>query len=166
MDGIVSGNMEDGCMGLKHSSQNFTCFGGDMFRGLGLPKHQNMCWDACGWWVSKFKFWGSCFMAYDFQPAETSLTLSMKHAIFPCWFTLELVLLVHANLCHVALKWTMHLWLVVEITSRYITLKIIPTKNTSWTWLHANASMATGLMHPWLHSRCIHGYRANASMAI
>jgi hypothetical protein len=43
-------------------------------------------------------------MACDFQPAETSLALSMKHAIFPCWFTLELVVLVHANPCQVALK--------------------------------------------------------------
>ncbi len=26
--GIAWGNMEDGLMGLKHSSRNFTCFGG------------------------------------------------------------------------------------------------------------------------------------------
>jgi hypothetical protein len=36
---------------------------------------------------------------------------------------------------HVALKQVMHLRLVVEIMLRYITLKVIPTQNTSRTWL-------------------------------
>jgi hypothetical protein len=45
--GIAWGNMENGCMGPKHSSQNFTWFGGDMFWGLGLPRHQNACQTIC-----------------------------------------------------------------------------------------------------------------------
>ncbi len=32
---IAWGNMEDGWMGLKHSSQNVTCFDGICFGGLG-----------------------------------------------------------------------------------------------------------------------------------
>jgi hypothetical protein len=32
---IVSGNMEDGCMGLKHSSQNLHVLMGICFEGLG-----------------------------------------------------------------------------------------------------------------------------------
>ncbi len=35
--GIAWGNMEDGCMGLKHNFQNITCFG-----GLGCP-----CIETC-----------------------------------------------------------------------------------------------------------------------
>jgi hypothetical protein len=41
--GIIWVNMEDGCMGLKHNSQNVTCFSGDMFWGLKLLEHRNMC---------------------------------------------------------------------------------------------------------------------------
>ncbi len=37
--GIAWGNMEDGHMGPKHSSQNVTCFVGDMFQGFELPMH-------------------------------------------------------------------------------------------------------------------------------
>jgi hypothetical protein len=37
--GITWENMEDGHIGLKHSSQNITCFDGDMFWGFGLLKH-------------------------------------------------------------------------------------------------------------------------------
>ncbi len=37
--GIAWKNMEDGCIGPKHSSQNVTCFGGVMVWGLELPKN-------------------------------------------------------------------------------------------------------------------------------
>ncbi len=37
--GIAWGNMEDGHIGPKHSSQNVTCFDGDMFWGFGLFRH-------------------------------------------------------------------------------------------------------------------------------
>jgi len=45
--GIGWGNMQDGRMALKHNSRNITCFGGDMFQGLGLLGHQNACQAAC-----------------------------------------------------------------------------------------------------------------------
>jgi hypothetical protein len=133
--------------------------------GLRLLGHRNVCRVAYGLYVLRFKFWRSCFMMRNFWPVETNVKLSLKDDMLLCWFTSKLMLLLRGNLCRVALKWAMHLWLVIEIMSRYITLKNIPTQNTSWTWLHANASMATGLMHPWLHRRCIHGYIANVSMA-
>ncbi len=37
MDGVCMGIMEHGGMALKHSSQNFPCFGGWYVSGLELP---------------------------------------------------------------------------------------------------------------------------------
>ncbi len=42
--GIAHGYMEDGCMGPKHSSQNFTCLGGQYVSGgLNYPNIKNAC---------------------------------------------------------------------------------------------------------------------------
>jgi hypothetical protein len=64
--GITWGNMENGWMGPKHSSQNITYFNGICFKGsscisietrIGLPSET--------WHVSVGgRFWGSCFEAH------------------------------------------------------------------------------------------------------
>jgi len=44
--GITWGNMGDGQMGLKHSSQNIACFSGICFGGLvcpGIETHIGQC---------------------------------------------------------------------------------------------------------------------------
>jgi len=67
--GITWGNIEDGCMGPKPSSQNVTWSGGDMFQRLRLPRHWNICLGCLlklemFWWVVSFKvhvLWGAIF---------------------------------------------------------------------------------------------------------
>jgi hypothetical protein len=36
------------------------------------------------------RFRGSCFVACNFWPAKTNVRPSLKHYMFPCWFTSEL----------------------------------------------------------------------------
>jgi hypothetical protein len=91
-------------MGPKHNFRNVTCFGGICFKGLGCPgikMHVELCHRnlTCFWCVvvSKFLFWGSCFMACNFRPAEMNIRLSLKHDMFSCQFVLGPLLSVHAN---------------------------------------------------------------------
>jgi hypothetical protein len=74
------------------------CFGGLGY--MNIKMHAGYLW-VVGFEVQVLKF---MFMVCDFQLAKTNVALSPKHAMFPCWFILELVLLVCGNPCRVALK--------------------------------------------------------------
>jgi hypothetical protein len=118
--GIAWGNMEDGHMGLKHSSQNFTHFNGDMFWGLGLFGIKTRVGSPVETWHVSVggRCWGSCFKVHGFQPSKIGARPPLKHDIFPCRFVPRPTLLVHGKLCWATLKQAMHFWLVVEIASR------------------------------------------------
>jgi hypothetical protein len=63
--GIAWGNMEDGCMGLKHNSRDVTCFDGDMFwRLTHASKRALSCSLKCDMfsWVVDFEVQVSRFM--------------------------------------------------------------------------------------------------------
>jgi hypothetical protein len=67
---------------------------------MNIKMHVGCLW-VVGFEVQVLRF---MFMACNFQLAETNVVLSPKHAMFPCWFISELVLLVCGNSCRVALK--------------------------------------------------------------
>jgi len=64
--GITWGNMEDGWMGPKHSSQNVTCFGGICFGGSSCPNIEMHIGLFTKTWhvLVNGRFWGSCFEAH------------------------------------------------------------------------------------------------------
>jgi hypothetical protein len=98
--GIAWRNMEDGWKGLKHSSQNVTCFSEICFEGLGCPSIETRIGLlAKTWHVSMGgRFRGSCFMACNFRLTKTSVGPPPKDNMFPCWFALGPLLPMHGNL--------------------------------------------------------------------
>jgi hypothetical protein len=64
--GITWGNMGDGRMGLKHSSQNVTCFGGICFGGSGYLEIKTCVKPLVKTWHVSMgdKFWSSCFKVH------------------------------------------------------------------------------------------------------
>jgi hypothetical protein len=113
------GNMEEGQLGLKHSSWNVTCFDGICFMGSGCPniktparpRHQNLtCFDGCK--VLRLMFCGLRFLTgwNKCQAATETCHVSVpvcSRAPMP----------VRGNLCQAASKWAIHLRLVTEITT-------------------------------------------------
>jgi hypothetical protein len=116
---IAWGNMEDGWMRPKHSSQNVTCFDGICFKGsscLNIKMHARLLVET--WHVSMGgRFRGSCFVVRDFWIVVTSTGPPSKHDMFLCWFPSRPMLPMHGNSRQATLKQTTHLQLVIEITS-------------------------------------------------
>jgi hypothetical protein len=121
--GIAWGNMEDGWMGLKHTSQNVTYFAGICFKGLGYPNiktHAKLPTKLdMFWWVVGFKvqvlrlmFRGARFLT---SWNKHQAGIETRHVL--CQFALGPMLSMCGNPHRATLKQTTHLRLVIEKTS-------------------------------------------------
>jgi hypothetical protein len=117
MDGDCMGNMENGCMGLKHSYWHVTCF-----RGLGCPTSKCVVGHLSKYdmfqWVVGFKvqvlrlmFCGVWFSTDRSERQDATETWHVFVLVVP-----RPLLPVCGNPCQAALKWTIHLRLVAKTT--------------------------------------------------